>query len=236
MLLYIIRHGDPNYKKDCLTERGKLQAEAVGKRMLDAGINRVFTSPYGRAKETAEPTCRLLGIPYTVEEWAHEIEDERLTHFTFPDRPRSISMLRPNRIRENGGLYLSYEEAYTSRALSDTGMKQASTYIAEHGREFLERLGYQEEEDGVYRILKPNEDRVALFCHSCMARAWISYLLHIPLHLMWANYCYSHTGVTVLYFKNYEDGKTAPRCLSYSDISHLYAAGLDMIYDNDVRI
>ena len=33
MLLYIIRHGDPDYATDSLTERGKLQAEAVGKRM-----------------------------------------------------------------------------------------------------------------------------------------------------------------------------------------------------------
>ena len=33
MLLYIVRHGDPIYETDSLTERGKLQAEAVGKRM-----------------------------------------------------------------------------------------------------------------------------------------------------------------------------------------------------------
>ena len=45
MLLYIIRHGDPDYKTDTLTDRGKLQAEAVGKRMYDAGIERIFSSP-----------------------------------------------------------------------------------------------------------------------------------------------------------------------------------------------
>ena len=235
MLLYIIRHGDPNYKNDCLTERGRLQAEAVGKRMADAGVNRIFTSPYGRARETADPACRMLGIPYTVEEWAHEIEDERLTRYTF-DRPRSITFLPPHRFRENGGIDLTYESAYESPCLSDTGMEKATEYIVQNGREFLTRLGYKEEENGVYRILCPNEDRVALFCHSCMARAWISHLLHIPLHMMWANHPNTHTGVTVLYFKNYEDGFTAPRCLSYSDMSHLYAAGLDMIYDNGISI
>ena len=41
MLLYIVRHGDPDYEKDCLTERGKLQAEAVGKRIFDSGINQI---------------------------------------------------------------------------------------------------------------------------------------------------------------------------------------------------
>ena len=33
MLLYMIRHGDPDYSTDTLTERGWQQAEAVGKRI-----------------------------------------------------------------------------------------------------------------------------------------------------------------------------------------------------------
>ena len=33
MLLYIVRHGDPIYNPDSLTERGKLQAAALGKRL-----------------------------------------------------------------------------------------------------------------------------------------------------------------------------------------------------------
>jgi probable phosphoglycerate mutase len=77
MLLYIVCHGDPIYETDSLTERGKLQAEAVGKRIADSKIDRIFSSPMGRAKMTAEPACRLLGLDYTVEDWTHEIEEER---------------------------------------------------------------------------------------------------------------------------------------------------------------
>ena len=62
MLLYIIRHGDPIYETDSLTERGRAQAEAVAKRLAASGIDRVFSSPMGRARQTAEPTCRLLGL------------------------------------------------------------------------------------------------------------------------------------------------------------------------------
>ena len=70
MLLYIVRHGDPNYEVDCLTERGKLQAEAVGKRIFDSGINQIYSSPMGRARETAAPACRLLGLDCQIEEWS----------------------------------------------------------------------------------------------------------------------------------------------------------------------
>ena len=61
LLLYIVRHGDPDYATDSLTERGILQAEAVGKRIAASKIDRIFSSPMGRAKQTAEPACRLLG-------------------------------------------------------------------------------------------------------------------------------------------------------------------------------
>ena len=114
-------------------------------------------------------------------------------------------------------------------------MKEAVDRIADGGRDFLERLGYKEE-NGIYRILRPNEERVALFCHAAMARAWISTLLHIPIHIMWASFDYPHTGVTVIEFRNNKDGFTAPKCLCYSDMSHLYAHGPGMHYGSQYEL
>ena len=229
MLLYIVRHGHPDYATDSLTERGWLQAEAVGKRLAATGIDQVYASPMGRARQTAEPTCRLLDLPCHIEPWAHEVQDERLTDEPY-GKPTSVTMVQNTYYRENGGIDLPYDRAYEAVGFRASGMKDAVAYIEEGGRDFLERLGYREE-NGVYRILRANEDKVALFCHSIMARAWISTLLHIPIHLMWAGFHYTHTGVTVLEFRNNEDGFTAPKCLCYSDMSHLYAHGPDMHYD-----
>ena len=234
MLLYIIRHGEPDYKTDTLLPRGRLQAEAVAERMRRVGIDRVFCSPMGRARETAEPTCRLLGLTPTIEEWTHEIGDERLT--TYPDGvQKSISALPPTVLRENGNEDLSYEDTFACTGISETRMREARDYIEREGNAFLARLGYQKEGE-LWRILWPNEERVALFCHIGFCRTWLSSLLHLPLHLTWADFVLTHTGVTVLYFKNYESGFTAPRCLSFSDISHLYLAGLDTRCDNGIEI
>ena len=184
----------------------------------------------GRAKQTAAPACRLLGLPCQIEDWSHEIEKERLT--TFPDgKLKSVTEVQNSCYRENGAIDLPYDRACEAPGFSTSQMGKATAFIQAGGRDFLERLGYKEE-NGVYRILRNNEDRVALFCHSAMGRAWLSTLLHIPLHIMWASFKYTHTGVTVLEFKNNENGVTAPQCLCYSDMSHLYAAGLDMIHDN----
>ena len=51
MLLYIIRHGDPNYNPDSLTERGKLQAAALAKRLARYGVDRIYSSPLKRAAD-----------------------------------------------------------------------------------------------------------------------------------------------------------------------------------------
>lgn len=234
MLLYIIRHGDPNYEKDCLTERGKLQAEAVGKRMFDSKIDRIFSSPMGRAQETAEPACRLLGLEKTIEPWTHEIEDERLT--PFPDgKVKSITMVQNTYYRENGYVDYPYDKAFGTPGFSETQLKKKVQSIADEGREFLERLGYREE-NGVYRVLRQNEERVALFCHYAFAKSWLSTLLHIPIHVMWGGFDYNHTAVTVLEFANNENGVTAPRCLCFADVSHLYANGLDLIINNRTEI
>ena len=110
MLLYIVRHGDPIYETDSLTERGKLQAEAVGKRMYDARIDRIFSSPMGRARETAEPACRMLGLEKQIEEWTHEIGDERLT--PYPDgNLKSVTLLQNTLYLENGNINLPYERS-----------------------------------------------------------------------------------------------------------------------------
>ncbi len=234
MLLYIVRHGDPIYETDTLTERGKIQAEAVGKRIADSKIDRIFSSPMGRAKETAAPACRLLGLDCNIEDWAHEIEDERLT--PFPDGVRkSITLLQNTYFRENGNVDLGYDKAFECTGINQSQMQSAVSFIEKHGNEFLERLGYKYE-NGIYRILRPNEEKVALFCHSAFSKAWLSVLLHIPLHIMWSSFSYTHTGVTVVEFKNNENGITAPKCLCFSDMSHLYSDKLDMVYDNDVEI
>lgn len=234
MLLYIIRHGDPNYEKDCLTPKGILQAEAVGKRIAASKIDRIFSSPMGRARQTAEPACRLLGLNYTVEEWTHEIQDERLTIDPSGKRT-SISNIQNSLLLENGSIDVPFEDTMKVPYMKDTEMDKACKFIWENGKDFLERLGYKEE-NGVYKILHPSEEKVALFCHAAFSRAWISMLLHIPLHIMWAGLDYCHTGVTILEFKNYENGFTSPKCLCHSDLSHFYKDGPDLYFNNRIEL
>lgn len=234
MLLYIIRHGDPDYETDSLTPRGVLQAEAVGKRLLASGIDRIFSSPLGRARQTAEPACKLLGLPCNIEEWAEELVNKVYRPASNGEH-ESVLSVQNTYYRENGNIDLPYQRAFQCQGIDFSYMKDKIFHVEEHGKTFLEKLGYKEE-NGIYRILKRNEEKVALFCHAAVSSVWISVLLHIPIHLMWASFSPTHTGVTVIEFKNYENGITAPRCLCFSDTSHLYAEGLDLLHCGEIPL
>ena len=237
MLLYIIRHGEPNYETDTLTELGKLQAEAVGRRLFEAGIDRVFSSPLGRARETAEPLCRLSGLKCTVEEWAREIDVKRMLTPVPDGEPKSISLVQNTYFRTDTAIELPYSRQFEADCVCDSEMREVCADIERNGDAFLERLGYKREGNN-YRVLRANEERVALFCHGAMGRAWIATLLGIPIRTMWPAFNYTHTGVTVLQFKNNENGLTAPRCLVYSDMSHIYAdlGTENMLYNSKTKI
>ncbi|MBQ8951915.1 MAG: histidine phosphatase family protein [Eubacterium sp.] len=73
MRILFIRHGEPDYVKDCLTERGKIQAERAAERLQSEGIDEIYASPMGRAYGTAEYTAKRLGLPITVLDYMHEV-------------------------------------------------------------------------------------------------------------------------------------------------------------------
>ena len=63
MRIVFVRHGEPDYRNDCLTETGKIQARQAAVRLREEGIEQIFSSPLGRAQETAAAASEELGLP-----------------------------------------------------------------------------------------------------------------------------------------------------------------------------
>ncbi|MBP5384578.1 MAG: histidine phosphatase family protein, partial [Lachnospiraceae bacterium] len=61
MKLVIIRHGEPDYEIDGLTEKGKVEADLLAERLAGFHMDEIYVSPLGRARETAEPTLTKCG-------------------------------------------------------------------------------------------------------------------------------------------------------------------------------
>lgn len=72
MQFLIIRHGDPDYVHDSLTEKGFREAELLARRLKKEGVDKIYVSPLGRAAATAAPTAKALGLAPETLQWLRE--------------------------------------------------------------------------------------------------------------------------------------------------------------------
>jgi probable phosphoglycerate mutase len=91
--------------------------------------------------------------------------------------------------------------------------------------EFVGRLGYRRE-GALYRTMRRNPEKVALFCHGGFGLALLAHLLHVPLTLAWSGFWLPPSSVTTILMDERSDEWAVPRCTGLGDVSHLYAAGL----------
>ena len=73
MRIIFVRHGHPNYEKDCLTELGHRHAAAAAERLRHEGIERIYSSTCGRAFETAQHLGNLIALPVIGCDFMREI-------------------------------------------------------------------------------------------------------------------------------------------------------------------
>jgi probable phosphoglycerate mutase len=113
-------------------------------------------------------------------------------------------------------------------------VKEGYETFLNNSDEFLDRHGYKHDrENCCYIAQEPNNERIAVFCHQGFGLSWLGTLLDIPLPLIWANFNFTHTGVTVVRF----DGeRCVPTVLTLSNDSHLYKENLPTIYNNRIYI
>lgn len=72
MRLLFIRHGDPDYVHDSLTERGIEEARALARLIPQLDVGDCYVSPLGRARKTAQLALEGTGIVPTQYDWMQE--------------------------------------------------------------------------------------------------------------------------------------------------------------------
>ena len=78
MRILIIRHGDPDYKNDTLTEKGHREAALLAARYGKEKIDHFYSSPLGRARHTCDYVAKAHGRENDI------IEQSWLKEFNHP--------------------------------------------------------------------------------------------------------------------------------------------------------
>ena len=74
MKIIFIRHGEPNYEIDSLTEKGWREAELLSKRTAKWNVTDFYCSPLGRAKDTASFTLKNADREAKILPWLREFD------------------------------------------------------------------------------------------------------------------------------------------------------------------
>ena len=219
MEIVIIRHGDPDYSIDSLTEKGRIEAALLAEKISKMDVKAFYCSPLGRAKDTAEYTLKKMNREAEILDWLHEFKGR----VQLPDgRVRGSWDILPS-MWANDERYYDRDEWCKTELMTTVGNVESEYEIVKKGfDDLLARHGYVR--DGhIFRVEQGHHDRIVLFCHYAVGAIMTSYLMGISPMAFLQNAVALTTSVTVFASEEREKGIASFRMMCYSDTGHLYA-------------
>lgn len=218
MRMIFVRHGHPDYARDCLTETGKLQAAAAAERLAGEGIARIFSSPMGRARETAGYTADKLGLPVTILDYMHEIDwgDRGGAEMLLDGHPWMLSDLMIGEEDFRFDLEDWRNHPYFSG-------NKAVDYADRLGLLFdreLEQFGLKREGRRYLCTAECNET-AALFSHGGSGACVLAHMLNLPFPYVCSVLPYDFTSVTILEMTGRKGEYVFPRLELFNDAAHI---------------
>ena len=229
MIIYFVRHGHPDYKNDCLTPLGKLQAEKASEVISELGIETVYASTKGRAMETAEYTAKKLGLPIIPCKFMREISWESKDGEPILENGHPWNVA--NAFASCGVSLCDYDWRNKEPFCNSVIVQKVDTVIDGFDSLLLE-LGYKREGD-YYRVIGEDTDKkIAVFSHAGSSSAVISHLLNVPFPQICGFFSLDFTSVTAIKLSD-EMGKLICPKLKYSnDAKHIVGITVENVYES----
>lgn len=223
MRLIFVRHAEPDYTIDSLTEKGFKEAELLALRTKNWKVDEIYCSPLGRAQATMKPSLENWKdkVPVTydwLEEFPARVDDpvtgeKRIPWDFMPDYFCSRDELHDK------------DKWYKSDCMLTGSVEQDFNRTKEGIDKLLSEHGYNNCGNGLFRIEKHSDDTLVFFCHFAITCTIVGHLTGIAVPSLWQGFIMSPTGVTVLNSEEREDGKAAFRVQYFGDVAHLRENG-----------
>ena len=218
MKIIFVRHGHPDYEKDCLTELGHLHGEAVAERLKDEPIDRICSSSNGRAYETALHICEKKGLPLSAQfEFMRELDWSPLdgTWDWVIYNPWTVS---ENMVEKNEPILRSDWrecEGFTKSHLIAEVEKASKGFDG-----FLETLGYKRE-GNYYRINKATDETIVVVSHGGSSSAVIGHLFNLNIAFVCNVFRWDYTAICEVDFHGKDGELISPRFGVTNDSRHI---------------
>jgi len=222
MKLIFVRHGEPDYTTDSLTPKGVCDAKILSDRVARWKVDELYVSPLGRARQTASYSEEKLGMKPEVLPWLAEFDtrvkdpdtgEERIAWDFYPEYFSADEKLHDRK-------------SWTQADVMKTGdIDAAYKYVTSNFDSFLESHGYKRAGEGLYEVVRHNDDTIVFFCHFALMSLLVGHLTGIAAPCLWQGFFCATTGVTVVGTEERIPGQASFRVQVFGCTKHLSEAG-----------
>ncbi len=220
MKILIVRHADPDYSIDSLTEKGWQEAEYLSERLSKLEVKKFYVSPLGRAKDTANCTLKKINRSAEEKEWLREFHAPIWRPDVKENKSIAWDWLPQDWMQDER--FFQYDKWFLPETMQEGRVKEAYDWVVNSFDEVLALHGYRRE-GHFYRTEQANNDTIVFFCHFGLECVLLSHLLSVSPMVLWHGTCAAPSSVTTLVTEERREGIASFRMSSFGDISHLYA-------------
>ena len=227
MRIIFIRHAEPDYANNTLTEKGFREAESLCRRMEDWKVDAFYSSPLQRALLTAEPLMRKLGREAEVLDWMREFYYPVTDPLT-GDRKAPWDFY-PEYWTARPGLY-DRERWYEEPVFRENPDYEAAVHALRTGLDGLLRSWGYERTGGYYTFdgslpAEAADRTLVIFGHLGANMEAIGYLLGISPFVLKQTVYLAPSSVSVLNAEMRRGRAAMLRAQCLGDVSHLLRDG-----------
>ena len=242
MRLIFVRHAEPDYKNDSLTEKGFREAGLLAKRAAAWPVDAIYISPLGRAQATAAPTLEALGMKGETCPWMQEYSALPVDENGLPGRAWDLpapqwtadcrmldaqhwpeSQIFARSITFEGQPPFMFYETPSPVECTGNACLGQSRRVWDGIDGILAKNGYRR--SGLYyKVEASNEKTLVFFAHLGVIDVMLGHVLNIAAPILWHGFFLPPSSITVLSSEERE-GTAFFRAQTYGDTAHLYAAG-----------
>lgn len=207
MRITIVRHGDPDYEHDSLTQKGCKQAELLADELAKRSFDEIFLSPLGRAQKTAEPYIKKEKREALTLSWLQEAP------WVWDREPEAWTK---NPLCYDAERWWDAPEMDVSPESKEIFLNVESCFYA-----FLKERGYERQGNHFITDEKKNERSVLLVCHLGLGSFLLSRLIRVSPAVMWHNFFMPASSITTVQTEEAIPGHAIFRIREFGATPHL---------------
>ncbi len=222
MKIIFVRHGDPRRDSFSLTEKGRNEAHLLGEFFCGQQIEKIFSAPSVRARETTKFFLETFGkenpnVQVEFVEWLNEFKHKIL----LPDGTEQFAWEMPLDTWCTAEGMLNLATCMENPIYLSGNIKEYAEEIWRGFDSFLSIAGYLREGKYYSPISGGSKSTFIFVSHFATISILLAHLLNISpavmLHFFWQ----APSAFTTLRSEEMERGKIIFRCVGYNETRHL---------------